>query len=78
MKTNLTITPNVADARLFDSFDDANDAAILFNLSTMENLEATAHLNGYHKDAKYRLTVSHVRNLDADRRVTETIGWISE
>ena len=77
MKTDLLTTTHIADAALFDTFDDANDHALLFNLHTLGNLEASCHLSGYHESAKYRIRVAHVRELGNNRFIHDTIGWIS-
>jgi len=76
MKNDYLITPYIADAALFETFEDANDHALLFNLATMENLHASCHLNGYQQTSKYRIRVAHVRGPE-ERAVFETIGWIS-
>lgn len=76
MKYDQLITPYICDAALFETFEDADDHALLFNLATMENLHASAHLNSYHESAKYRIRVAHVRGPE-ERQVFETIGWIS-
>lgn len=76
MKNDYLITPYIADAALYETFEVAHDYALLFNLGTMENLEATCHLNGYHESAKYRIRVAHVRGPE-ERQISETIGWIS-
>ena len=77
MKNDSLITTNVADAALFDTFVEATDHAILFNLHTLGNLEATPHLNGYDKSAKYRIEIAHVREMENGRRILDTIGWLS-
>lgn len=76
--TEHTVTPHVALGKLLPDFNQANDIALLFNLATLENLEARPELDGYHKDASYRIRVCHVRTLneEKDRNVYDTIGWI--
>ena len=78
MRTNYAITPHISDGDLFDNNLYADDVASLFNLSTLENIEARPELDGYHKDSKHRIRVSHVRDLGNDRRIHDTIGWLKK
>jgi len=78
MRTNYTITPHISDGDLFVMGIDASDVATLFNLSTLDHIEARPELDGYHKDSKHRIRVSHVRDLGNDRRIHDTIGWLKK
>jgi hypothetical protein len=73
-----TITPHVFRGRTFEDYDSASEAADLFNLATLENLEARPELDGYQEDAPHRVRVCYVRTIDAgqDRKTFDTIGWL--
>ena len=78
MNTDHTITPHIASCRLFPNSESADDAATLFNLATLENLEARPELDGYQESASYRVRVCYVRTIhpEQDRKCFDTIGWI--
>ncbi len=70
------ITPHPGRARRYATLQDAEDAAMLFNLEVHSHLEARAHLNGYHETADAKVTVSFVRKLDPERKCYTVIGWL--
>ena len=77
MSNNYLITPHPARARIYATLREAEDAAILFNAEVHSDLEARAHLDGYHKDAGAKVTVSFVRKIEPERNGYTVIGWLA-
>lgn len=71
------ITPHPGRARRYATLQDAEDAAILFNAEVHSDLNARAHLDGYHKDAGAVVTVSFVKNIEPERQSFTVIGWLA-
>ena len=73
-------TPHAAFAHKWGDSQYANDAALLFNLSTHSGLHAEARLDGYAENAQTVVAVSYVRELrhqPTPAKVVTHIGYLT-